>query len=302
VIGFFHSHPDHPSRPSSFDLKHAWPYYSYLIVSVVRGEAVEARSFRLAEDRSQFEEETVEVLRPEPRRSGTGGGANRAAGCRAWRGPRDRPHLLRPPGRTRPRSWSRSSRDQGMRCARWSSATAGCAAALYDSTGSAFGQRVSQREDVRHSARGPPLSGDTLSIVPSIAGGRDAGSGDPGAGDTGASGGGGGVPLAAPGPGARRPPAWATGEDGLPPLSQAELLRYSRHLILPEVGLAGQRRIKAASVLLVGAGGLGSPLALYLAAAGVGRLGLVDLTSRMGNLSARCHGIAGAWPNRGDRT
>jgi adenylyltransferase/sulfurtransferase len=65
-----------------------------------------------------------------------------------------------------------------------------------------------------------------------------------------------------------------TGE--LPPLEQAEILRYSRHLILPEFGLEGQRRLKAASVLLVGAGGLGSPLGLYLAAAGVGRLGLVD--------------------------
>lgn len=59
-------------------------------------------------------------------------------------------------------------------------------------------------------------------------------------------------------------------------LSQAELLRYSRHLLLPEVGLEGQRALKAASVLIVGTGGLGSPLALYLAAAGVGRLGLVD--------------------------
>ncbi len=65
-----------------------------------------------------------------------------------------------------------------------------------------------------------------------------------------------------------------TGE--LPALEQAEILRYSRHLILPEFGLEGQRRLKAASVLLVGAGGLGSPLGLYLAAAGVGRLGLVD--------------------------
>ncbi|MDQ6768068.1 MAG: molybdopterin-synthase adenylyltransferase MoeB [Candidatus Eremiobacteraeota bacterium] len=59
-------------------------------------------------------------------------------------------------------------------------------------------------------------------------------------------------------------------------LSRAELARYSRHLVLPEVGMAGQRKLKAASVLLVGAGGLGSPLGLYLAAAGVGRLGIVD--------------------------
>ena len=59
-------------------------------------------------------------------------------------------------------------------------------------------------------------------------------------------------------------------------LTPDEHLRYSRHLVLPEVGPAGQARLKNASVLLVGAGGLGSPLALYLAAAGVGRLGIVD--------------------------
>jgi adenylyltransferase/sulfurtransferase len=59
-------------------------------------------------------------------------------------------------------------------------------------------------------------------------------------------------------------------------LSNEEIRRYSRHLILPEFGMAGQRRLKEGSVLLIGAGGLGSPLALYLAAAGVGRIGLVD--------------------------
>lgn len=59
-------------------------------------------------------------------------------------------------------------------------------------------------------------------------------------------------------------------------LSNEEIRRYSRHLIMPEVGIEGQRRLKAASVLLVGTGGLGSPLALYLAAAGIGRIGLID--------------------------
>jgi len=64
--------------------------------------------------------------------------------------------------------------------------------------------------------------------------------------------------------------------DNLPELTASERVRYSRHLILPEVGLQGQKKLKAGSVLIVGAGGLGSPAGMYLAAAGVGKIGIVD--------------------------
>jgi adenylyltransferase/sulfurtransferase len=84
--------------------------------------------------------------------------------------------------------------------------------------------------------------GDVISIVPSVAGG-------------------------APG---------AAAIEALPELTNEEVQRYSRHLIMPEVGVEGQRRLKAASVLCIGAGGLGSPAALYLAAAGIGTLGIID--------------------------
>ncbi len=100
-------------------------------------------------------------------------------------------------------------------------------------------------EDIRHrsGAETPVKDGDTLMIVPSIAGGGTS------AADIAAA-----------------PPA----------LSNEEIARYSRHLIMPEVGLEGQKRLKAASVLMIGTGGLGAPLGMYLAAAGVGRLGIVD--------------------------
>ncbi len=106
-------------------------------------------------------------------------------------------------------------------------------------------------EDIRYlQANDTTLSAtDTLMIVPSIAGGSPMTTQDPGS----------------------APPASAA-----PTLSKEEVRRYSRHLIMPEVAMAGQRKLKAASVLMIGAGGLGSPLGLYLAAAGVGRLGIVD--------------------------
>jgi adenylyltransferase/sulfurtransferase len=90
-------------------------------------------------------------------------------------------------------------------------------------------------------------AGDIVSIVPSVAGG---------------------LPVEST--------AEAQAGAPLPALSHEEVQRYSRHLIMPEVGMDGQLRLKKASVLCIGAGGLGSPAALYLAAAGVGRIGLVD--------------------------
>src|SRR5947209_19712423 len=67
-----------------------------------------------------------------------------------------------------------------------------------------------------------------------------------------------------------------TGTKPVTSLSNEEILRYSRHLIMPEVGMEGQLKLKSAKVLLVGTGGLGAPLGLYLAAAGIGKIGIVD--------------------------
>ena len=97
-------------------------------------------------------------------------------------------------------------------------------------------------EDIRYlqKEQTPVAPGDTISIIPSVAGGAP------------------------------------TAVETAAPLTNDEIKRYSRHLIMPEVGVEGQRKLKASKVLCIGAGGLGSPVAMYLAAAGVGTLGLVD--------------------------
>lgn len=63
IIGFYHSHPDHPARPSQFDLDHAWPVYSYIIVSVLKGKADLITSWLLSEDRADFHEEHLEHIK-----------------------------------------------------------------------------------------------------------------------------------------------------------------------------------------------------------------------------------------------
>lgn len=62
VVGYYHSHPDHPARPSEFDREHAWPGTSYLIVSVREGKAVDRRSWRLRDDRAAFDEEAIAIV------------------------------------------------------------------------------------------------------------------------------------------------------------------------------------------------------------------------------------------------
>ena len=59
LLGFYHSHPDHPARPSQYDLDHAWPFFSYVIISVTSGEPGDVRSWTLRDDRSAFDEETI---------------------------------------------------------------------------------------------------------------------------------------------------------------------------------------------------------------------------------------------------
>jgi proteasome lid subunit RPN8/RPN11 len=72
VIGFYHSHPDHPAVPSQYDLEHAWPLYSYIVVSVKAGAAQDLRSWEMQADRSRFNEEKIRKLSGPPAGQGTG--------------------------------------------------------------------------------------------------------------------------------------------------------------------------------------------------------------------------------------
>jgi proteasome lid subunit RPN8/RPN11 len=67
IVGYYHSHPDHPAQPSDYDREHAWPWLSYVIIRVAAGRACEYSSWVLAEDRLSFEEEAIEVVNVEPR-------------------------------------------------------------------------------------------------------------------------------------------------------------------------------------------------------------------------------------------
>ena len=66
LIGWYHSHPDAPARPSEYDREHAWPWYSYIIVSVQKGEPRDTTSWRLHDDRAAYDPETIEVVPPAP--------------------------------------------------------------------------------------------------------------------------------------------------------------------------------------------------------------------------------------------
>jgi len=124
---------------------------------------------------------------------------------------------------------------------------AGLKAHLYNDQGKlrSFVNIYINDEDTRYlqKEQTPVKAGDTVSIIPSVAGGA---------------------------------PTTAEAPAALPELTKDDYKRYSRHLILPEVGVVGQQKLKAAKILCIGAGGLGSPVALYLAAAGVGTIGIVD--------------------------
>ena len=221
MLGFYHSHPDHPAVPSQYDLDHAWPTFLCHRVGEARragGVArLAARTTCATTARSSTKKPSsvvdsrtmpVTIHIPTPLRAFT-----------------DKNDAVEVSGAT-----------VGEALQHLTTARRPAPAPLH------AGRQAAQLRQRLRQRRGHPLpaegtdadqgDGDTVSIIPSVAGGQ----GD----------------------------ATAT----LPALDSEEIRRYSRHLILREVGMEGQQKLKAAKVLCIGAGGLGSPVAMYLAAAG----------------------------------
>ena len=241
LLGFYHSHPDHPARPSQYDLDHAWPTFAYVIVAVAAGRSGDMAVWWLKDDRSTFEEGELHmatrILIPTPLRPYT-----------------DKKDAVEADGTT-----------VGELLADLTRKHAGLKAHLYNDQGKlrSFVNIYVNDEDIRYlqKEQTPVSAGDTVSIIPSVAGGS-AEESEKGYGPFSTS------AVAEKGP--------YPFSDELPQLTNDEVKRYSRHLIMPEVGMDGQRKLKAGKVLCIGAGGLGSPAAMYLAAAGVGTVGIVD--------------------------
>ena len=222
LIGIFHSHPDCDAYFSETDLENSCPWYSFVVLSIQKGEFDHANSWLPNSEQTEAEKEELitdmaKVLIPTPLRQFTGkqdtvsvAGATvgEVLSALTTQFPDLRKQIFNDEGKLR-----------------------------------SFVNVYLNDEDIRYLSKDatPVKDGDTISIVPSHRGRLDAWP--------------------------RRPTVT---------LSKDEILRYSRHLIMPEVGMEGQLKLKNAKVLLVGTGGLGAPLGLYLAAAGVGRIGLVD--------------------------
>ena len=182
VVGWYHSHPDHPARPSQYDLDHAWPFFAYVIVSVRAGIPEEMTSWRLREDRSAFDQEELvmanKILIPTPLRPFT-----------------NKQEAVEVSGGT-----------VGELLAELTRKYDGLRKHLYTDEGKlrSFVNVYVNDEDIRYLQRDqtPVKPGDTISIIPSVAGGVEA---------------------------PAQPPA----------LLGDEVKRYSRHLIMPEVGMDG---------------------------------------------------------------
>lgn len=229
VIGFYHSHPDHPAVPSAYDLEHAWPFYSYVIVAVAGGDAKEIASWILDEERSRFDLEII--LKGEAPMSVT---------------------ILVP---TALRQFTEGASSVDVAAATVGEALAELTNQFGDLKKHLFAPENKLRnfvnvyvndDNIRQKNGLDTLlsDNDTIMLVPSIAGGS--------------------------------PAASNAADSGPHELTRAEITRYSRHLILPEIGLEGQKILKRSWVLVIGSGGLGAPLAMYLAAAGIGTIGIVD--------------------------